>query len=528
MCQLEQFEFDVVVIGGSIAGASAAHLLRQRDSEIRVLVIEQCEKFNRKVGEASVEVGAYFLGRGLGLIDYLNSEHLVKQGLRFYFNNSDVTNLEGSSELGGKFLSRVPSYLLDRAELDDELLRRTADLDVTVWRPASVKSIDLTEGGPNHLVATVDGVDRQVSCRWVIDASGVAAFVGRKRGWIKTNTDHPLMAAWGRFKGVEDLDGLALRNEFPKWSSSTASHRGLATTHVMGDGWWGWFIRLKGGDTSVGIVLDQRLASLPNEGRLVDRMRGLLEAHPVAKRMLRDATPIDGDVHLRKNLAYTSDCYAEDGLAIVGDAAGFIDPFYSMGLDWTAFTVVGAVELILAQRRGEPIAHEIKMHNNYMRNCSRRWFEAIYRDKYEYLGDFDLLRSVVLMDLGLYYLGVASIPYTHGTSRLRKGLFTRPTSMPFYHLMRLYNRRFVAMARSRRARGVFGKRNAGRRYLFDSFTFSISSARLILVSLVRWCLLEVTEGWRTWLRSPQSNVATQAKASVDQEAEQVQTRPHRI
>ena len=513
MVEQQRLEFDVVVIGGSVAGAGAAHMLRQHDPEIRILVVEQSQVFARKVGEATVEVGAYFLGRGLGLIDYLNDEHLIKQGLRFYFNSDDVTDLSNSGELGGKFLSRVPSYLVDRAKLDEEVLCRASKIGATVWRPASVKSVDLKEGGPNRVIVSVGEEQREVHCRWVIDASGVAAFVGRKRGWIKTNEAHPLMAVWGRFKDVEDLDGLSLSNEFPDWSSQTASHRGLATTHMMGDGWWCWFIRLKGGDTSVGIVMDQRLASLPSEGRLVDRMRAMLDTHPVAKRLLLNAKPIEDDVHLRKNIAYTSDCYAEDGLALVGDAAGFIDPFYSMGLDWTAFSVVGAVELVLSQRRGESLSTQIESHNKCMYQCSRRWFNAIYRDKYEYLGEFDLLRSVVLMDLGLYYLGVVSIPYLKGTASLGKGLYTRRTAIPFYYLMSFYNRRFVSIARSRRARGVLGRRNAGRRYLFDSFTFSALSARLVFVSLLRWGLLELTEGWRTWFRSPRLKVRGQEKES---------------
>ena len=34
---------------------------------------------------------------------------------------------------------------------------------------------------------------------------------------------------------------------------------GTATNHVIGDGWWSWWIPLKGGDVSVGVVFDQRI-----------------------------------------------------------------------------------------------------------------------------------------------------------------------------------------------------------------------------------------------------------------------------
>ena len=44
------------------------------------------------------------------------------------------------------------------------------------------------------------------------------------------------------------------------------------------------------------------------------------------------------DVHWRKNLAYYSTTFAGDGFVLVGDAAAFMDPFYSPGMDWISFT----------------------------------------------------------------------------------------------------------------------------------------------------------------------------------------------
>jgi flavin-dependent dehydrogenase len=43
-------------------------------------------------------------------------------------------------------------------------------------------------------------------------------------------------------------------------------------------------------------------------------------------------------VHWRRNLPYFSTTYAGDGFVIVGDAGAFIDPLYSPGMDWIAFT----------------------------------------------------------------------------------------------------------------------------------------------------------------------------------------------
>src|SRR6185369_5740500 len=103
--------------------------------------------FPRKVGEATVEVSAYFLGRVLGLTQYLNEAHLVKQGMRFWFANEHTRALDECSEIGGRYLARVAAYQVDRSTLDAEVLRRACAAGAEVWRPASVQNVDLISGG---------------------------------------------------------------------------------------------------------------------------------------------------------------------------------------------------------------------------------------------------------------------------------------------------------------------------------------------------------------------------------------------
>jgi hypothetical protein len=182
----------------------------------------------------------------------------------------------------------------------------------------------------------------------------------------------------------------------------------------------------------------------------------------------------------------------------VGDAGAFIDPFYSPGMDWVAFTSWSSVQLILAQLRGEEMAPLVKKYNESFCKSYPRWFSAIYKDKYEYMGDFDLMRIAFQMDLGLYYLGVASQPFKSGTKALSEPVFSTPPSTPFYHFMRFYNRRLAQMARVRRRRGVWGRANNNRRFLVPGFTFSPKTASPIIRAMMRWAWLEVCEGWRSW------------------------------
>jgi hypothetical protein len=131
------------------------------------------------------------------------------------------------------------------------------------------------------------------------------------------------------------------------------------------------------------------------------------------------------------------------------------------------------------------------------------------------MSEFDLMRLAFLLDLGLYYLGVAAQPFKRGLKALTEPVFSTAPSVPFYHLISAYNRRFASMARARRARGASGHGNDGRRFLFGGYTFALSSAAPIAKALASWAMLELTEGWRTWFRAAPAQRASNIPHSDD-------------
>ena len=491
---------DVAIIGGALAGAATAIQLLRQQPGLRVLVVEKSTSFPRKVGEATVEVSAYFLGRVLGLTQYLNEAHLMKQGMRFWFSNERTSKLDECSEIGGRYLARVAAYQVDRSTLDAEVLRRASALGAEVIRPASVQKVELVSGGTQTLIIRREERMETIHARWIVDASGPAAFLARQNGWWKPNLEHPTTSVWARWRKVKDWDSHELAQKFPQWAMECHGIRATATNHFMGDGWWAWCIPLKGGDVSIGVVFDQRRVSWPEGGSLGQRLKEFLGQNPVAAEIMRDAECVEGDVHWRKNLPYFTTTHAGDGFVLVGDAAVFIDPFYSPGMDWISFTTYAAAEMIAAQQRGEDVPLLVEKHNRNFTRSHACWFNALYKDKYDYMGDFELMRTAFLLDLGLYYLGVAGLIYKQGAKALACGVFITPPSMPVYHLMRTYNRRFAAMARVRRERGTFGRMNDGHRFMFGGFTFERdgANAKHIVKALLHWGMLELTEGWRSW------------------------------
>jgi Dehydrogenases (flavoproteins) len=497
---MSSYDYDVTIIGGALSGAATAILLRRRNPRLKVLIIERSDRFKRRVGEATVEVSAYFLGRVLGLVEHLNEKHLVKQGLRFWFQNEHTHTLADCSETGPGYNVRFPSYQIDRSVFDEEVLATAVAAGAELMRPARVTDVVLEDGGVQTVSwATDEGRSGVVRSRWVVDASGVAAMLARKNGWHVPNTGHPIASCWSRWSGVKNWDSRELAQKFPEWASRTRSVRYTATNHLTGFGWWAWCIPLKGGDVSVGVVFDQRLVDLPEGPSLGARLKQMLTSHPAGQEILGDATWHEGDVHLRRNLAYSSSQYAGRGFALVGDAAAFMDPFYSPGMDWISYTTSCAAALIDDCIRGKPAAPRIERHNEKLRTSYARWFEAIYRDKYFYMADQELMTLAFKLDINLYYLGVVSQPFKYGPRALETPSFASKQSKLPGRLIAFYNRRLVAMARDRLRRGVWGKTNAHHHHLVR---FELD--RWLLLKVIgNFCTLaklELREGWRTWFR----------------------------
>ena len=78
-------------------------------------------------------------------------------------------------------------------------------------RPARVRDVEL--GDFDHRVTVERGRRRRetVACRWVLDATGRANFLGKRLGLIERNEEHPTAAIWCRWKNVRHIDDLAAR-----------------------------------------------------------------------------------------------------------------------------------------------------------------------------------------------------------------------------------------------------------------------------------------------------------------------------
>jgi flavin-dependent dehydrogenase len=155
----------------------------------------------------------------------------------------------------------------------------------------------------------------------VVDASGRAAFLARKLGHFRQNTEHPINAVWARFTGLKDWDSYEWRERFPDYAAASRTGRAWATNHLMGQGWWCWIIPLKGGDFSAGLVYDNRLFTLPAGASLGERLYDHILMHPVGREIFRDAKIVEHDTRAYSALPYHSAQVCGGGWAIAGDEA---------------------------------------------------------------------------------------------------------------------------------------------------------------------------------------------------------------
>jgi 2-polyprenyl-6-methoxyphenol hydroxylase-like FAD-dependent oxidoreductase len=125
-----QSSYDVAVIGGAIAGASTAYLLKRKTPSLRILIIEKTEAFDRKVGESTSEVGACFLMRVLNLAGHLGHQQITKSGLRMWFYWDSEECFTRCGEVGPKHQTRLPAFQLDRSTLMKRFCRKRSARDV--------------------------------------------------------------------------------------------------------------------------------------------------------------------------------------------------------------------------------------------------------------------------------------------------------------------------------------------------------------------------------------------------------------
>jgi flavin-dependent dehydrogenase len=297
---------EVVVVGGGPAGAAVAIGLARRGRD--VLVLERAPTWRwRACGVFTSPATVAALGRiGLDTADLAGVARPIPamrvetpSGTRFRLTYGDDGSL------------RSPAVGLDRSALDPLLLARARDAGAEIRKGAAVRDLDMDAGR----IGLADGTI--VEAMLIVGADGIRSIVARHAG-VSSNAF--LSARTGlTFHVPEPSPGLVRDARM-----------------VVFDGGYVGLAPVPGGRVNVGIVLG---------GRWRDRLRSVGAAQ-VSADVLGGVPPADDDpVDWRSAVGQA--CDPIEGAApighrvsrrhgprwlLVGDAAGFLDPFTGEGL----------------------------------------------------------------------------------------------------------------------------------------------------------------------------------------------------
>jgi flavin-dependent dehydrogenase len=399
---MERLTLDVAILGGGLAGSLLARQLRRTLPQLRVGVFEKTTESSYKVGESTVEIASNYLIRRLGLSAYLYDRHLPKNGLRFFFDTPEKNaELHEMSEIGSDAMPFHPSFQINRARIERDLWEQNRADGVSVRTGVCARDLALGNDGTQHHFTFTgdDGAEGRCESRWLVDAAGRASVVARLKGLRVPESEHPIAAVWGRFTHVRDLDQFG-----PESFRARVRHssRMLSTVHFCYPGYWIWFIPVKDGVTSLGVVGDRQSVDTPCRTK-----RGFVEfmrAHRAVASLLGGAEMLD--VGSYAQLAYSTTRYfSADRWGLSGEAAAFTDPFYSPGSDFIALENDFLSDLIRRDISGEDVAgfrERVELYDGFMRFRHEATM-LLYRGLYSTLGSYELYRLKWELDIACYY-----------------------------------------------------------------------------------------------------------------------------
>ena len=400
--------YDVVILGGGLAGGCLARQLRMEAPQLRVLVVEKrrhpVPEAAFKVGESSVEIGAHYFQKRLALESHLRSAQLEKLGLRYFFPRGDNRDLTARVELGPPQFPPVPSFQLDRGRLENYLLRTNAENGVAVLDAHRVRAIALDAAAGHRITLEGAGGTHEVTARWVVDAAGRAGLLKRQLGLVRPSS-HGANAAWWRFRSRIKIDDWS---DDPAWKARVPSGlRWHSTVHLMGVGYWFWLIPLGSGSHSFGIVADGDLHPFSRINRFERALDWLREFEPQAADLMEaHASDLEDFLALQHFAHGCARVFSPDRWALVGEAGVFTDPFYSPGSDFIAIGNDYTADLIVRDARGENIGERAEAFNAmYLRLFDA--FIRLYDGQYPIMGNAQVMTAKISWDNSTYWLVTA-------------------------------------------------------------------------------------------------------------------------
>ncbi|MCT9138257.1 tryptophan 7-halogenase [Streptomyces violarus] len=358
-------DFDVIVVGGGPAGSTVSAAVALHGH--RVLLVEK-ETFPRyQIGESLLPSTVHGVCRILGVEDEMaRAGFKPKRGGTFRWGrNRDPWQF--SFALSPRLADPTSfAYQVERSRFDAILLDNARRVGVDVREGCRVTGVLADEERVRGVRWTgPDGEIREAGARYVVDASGNGSRIHPHVGGKRIYSDFfRNIAVFGYFAGGARLP---------------APNDGNIFCAAFDEGWI-WYIPLRDDLTSVGAVVARENADAV-QGDPATAWRRLIDACPEIRDLLDgvpQATEAPYDqVRVRKDWSYWKSQLWRPGMALVGDAACFVDPVLSSGVHLATYG-----GLLAARSLNGCLAGTLDENRLFTE------FEARYRHEYSLFHEF--------------------------------------------------------------------------------------------------------------------------------------------
>ena len=356
--------YDLIICGGGLAGLTLARQVALSGAERTILILDPLKRplpdAAFKVGESTIETGAYYYYDRLQLRDYLEAEQLEKLGLRYFYGGGHG-DFAARPEYGVERFLPAKSYQLDRGKLENHLRDLVAAAGYDLREGVRVKDIDLNPCGAHEVSFVEDGELRRARGRWVVDAMGRRRYLQHKlkldRGWRG-----PCSSAWWRIRGKVSVNDFVPSSNVA-WHRRVKDDRWQSTNHLMGKGYWVWLIPCAPDNTSIGIVAADAIHPLETYGLTYETALAWLERHePLVARAMEGREVLDF-LKLKRYSHKSNQVFSVDRWACTGVSGFFADPYYSVGSNMIGFAN-GFIMKMMDMDRAGTLTQEYADHAN--------------------------------------------------------------------------------------------------------------------------------------------------------------------